>query len=245
MELERLEQNTSNEYVKRTRLLDYDDPSIQQLVQKRGWNNLSDQTKLIGMVYAFVRDEIAYGYEKSYSLTASQTLGAKRGNCMTKTTLLMALLRAVGIPCCFHATLVNKIILRGLAKGLAYKFIPEQLPHGWVEIFHKGNWLELEGHIIDKAYLQKLQAKFPDYMGSFYGFGIAVLNFKNPPNRWDEENTYVQDKAVEDDLGKFYSPDDFFRECPEAEQSIHRIRFNKYLIPAINSNINAIRGCQQ
>ena len=241
MELERLEQITSKDFVKQTRLLNYQEPSIQQLIQTRGWNCQTDESKLIGLVYAFVRDEIAYGYEKTYASTASQTLVAGRGNCITKTTLLMALLRAVGIPCRFHATLVNKIILRGLAKGWTYRFLPEQLPHGWVEIFHNGSWLEMEGHIIDKAYLKKLQAKFPDYMGSFYGFGIAVLNFKNPPNKWINENTYVQDKAVEDDLGKFDSPDDFFRECPEAEQGIRSIKFSRYLIPSINSNITAIR----
>ena len=242
VERERLEQPDSSEYIQETKLLNYRDASITHLLETRGWNSIQDESVLIGSIYAFVRDEIAYGYTKSFELSSSQILHKGYGNCITKTILLMGLFRAVGIPCRFHAFTVNKILFRGLVKGLRYNMISETIHHSWVEIFHEGSWIEIEGHIIDRPYLKNLQAKFPDYMGSFYGYGLAVLNFKNPPIQWNDEHTYVQNKVIEKDLGRYESPDAFFREFPEAESCSKGFRYRHFIRPSLNKNIIAIRS---
>ena len=43
-----------------TAILDFEQPSIQALIQGRGWRLLPEQDR-IGAVYTFVRDEIGFG----------------------------------------------------------------------------------------------------------------------------------------------------------------------------------------
>ena len=92
---------SSSNYLKQTRILDFNHPTIEQLVLNRRWDGLSDYHK-IGAAYHFVKDEIMFGYNQSDNLTASQVLKDGYGQCNTKATLFMALLRRLGIQCRFH-----------------------------------------------------------------------------------------------------------------------------------------------
>jgi len=228
-------------FLESSSLLDYTHPSITKLIESKGWYSIKEQTDLINEVYSFVRDEINYGHTKSYALCASQVLDLGYGNCLSKTILLMALLRAVWIPCRFHAMTVNRVIFRGLLRGICYKMVKKQQYHACVEILFNNKWLDLEGHIIDRAYLLKLQQSFPDYMGSFYGYGIAVLNFKNPENRWKESHTYIQNKAIEQDIGTFDTPDIFFSEFPDAETYTKTFWYKAVIRGRLNNSIMAMR----
>ena len=228
-------------YLEPSPLLDFIHPDIQELIMNKGWDTIKTKTDLIGEVYTFVRDEIAYGYTKSFSLPASQILAKGYGNCITKSTLLMALLRAVGVPCRFHATTISRVIFRGLLPSLSHKLVTKHPYHAWVEVQYNNKWLVMEGHIIDNSYLEKLQAKFPDYMGSFYGYGMAVLNFKNPDNRWNENSTYVQNQAIEEDLGIFDTPDGFFSKYPAADEYTNSFRYKAIIRRRLNKSILAVR----
>jgi len=229
-------------YLEPSHLLDYTHPDIEKLITSKGWNTLKAKTDLIGNVYSFVRDEIAYGYTSSFSIPASQILHKGYGNCITKSTLLMALLRAVGIPCRFHAMTISKVIFRGLLPGLSYKIASKPLYHAWVEVQYNKKWLAMAGHIVDRPYIAKLQTKFPDYMGSFYGYGIAVLNFRNPDNRWSETNTYVQNQATEEELGVFDTPDAFFSQYPAADDYTQTFRYKTIIRGRLNRSIMAVRN---
>ena len=81
-----------------TPLLDTQHPDIERLVAERGWRVLPMRER-IGAVYDFVRDEIAFGCNEADDLPASRVLADGHGQCNTKGTLLMALLRSVGVPC--------------------------------------------------------------------------------------------------------------------------------------------------
>lgn len=222
-------------------LLDYSHPTLQELIKSKGWENIRRKADLIGEVYNFVRDEIMYGYPESFSIPASEVLSAGYGNCITKSTLLMALLRAVGVPCRFHAMTIRKVIFRGLLTGFRFTMAHNHPHHAWIEVQYNNKWLSMGGHIVDKPYLSKLQAKFPDYMGSFYGYGIAVLNFKNPDNRWDENDTFVQNQATETDLGVFESPDAFFAKYPDSDIHTNSFRYRTIIRRRLNKSIQAVR----
>lgn len=229
-------------YLEPSHLLDYIHPTIEELITSKGWDTIKVKADLIGEVYTFVRDKIAYGYTKSFALPASKILKKGYGNCITKSTLLMALLRAVGIPCRFHAMTIRKVIFRGLLPKFSYKLVIDHPYHAWIEVQYNNKWLAMEGHIVDRPYIAKLQAKFPDYMGSFYGYGIAVLNFRNPDNRWNEDNTYVQNQAIEEDLGIFDTPDDFFTHCPESIAYTRSFRYRAVIRRRLNKSIMAVRA---
>ena len=236
-----MESLEDNQYLRPTPLLDYESPILQTLVQQKGWKNLSSKTAQIDAVYTFVRDGIPFGYSQAFAISGSEVLKLGLGNCLTKTILLMTLLRAVGVPCRMKASMVDKVLHRGLLGSLTYRISPDALYHGWVNILYNDKWIEIGGHIVDRPYLLKLQAKFPDYMGSFYGYGIAVLNFRNPPIHWEEGDTFIQSKARAGTLGTYDDPDSFFQAYPEAQQRTRSLRYQKILRPALNKSIVKLR----
>ncbi|MDG0872487.1 transglutaminase-like domain-containing protein [Paenibacillus thiaminolyticus] len=94
-------------YLQATDLVDYNHPSIRELVEERQWGQLSDYDK-IREIYEFVRNEIPFGYNRSDDIPASEVLRDGRGQCNTKSILLMALLRKAGIPCRIHGFYIDK-----------------------------------------------------------------------------------------------------------------------------------------
>ena len=128
---------TMEQYIKETQMLDYTHPSLVQLVNTRGWNQLGEYEK-IGAVYTFVQNEILFGYNESDDIPASQVLADGYGQCNTKGTLLMALLRAVGIPCRFHGFTIDKALQKGAISGIWFKLSPQNIIHSWVEVYYEG-----------------------------------------------------------------------------------------------------------
>ncbi len=82
-------------------MLDYSSKSIQLLIENRGWKFLKEEERTKA-VYNFVKDEILFGYNVDDNIRASRVLKDGYGQCNTKGTLFMALLRALGIPCRIH-----------------------------------------------------------------------------------------------------------------------------------------------
>lgn len=96
-----------NKYLKETKLLDYNNENIQNLIKSRNWKSLDDYQK-IEKIYNFVRDEIDFGYNVRDDIPASKILLEGFGQCNTKGILFMALLRAINIPCRIHGFTINK-----------------------------------------------------------------------------------------------------------------------------------------
>ena len=104
-------------------MLNYSNSRIQQLIKKRKWNALDDFQR-IKAIYNFVRDEILFGYNVDDNITASEVLADGYGQCNTKGTLFMALLRACRIPCRIHGFTIDKKLQKGAMTGLVYKKAP-------------------------------------------------------------------------------------------------------------------------
>lgn len=86
------------DYLKETKLLNYNRRAIQDLVQLQGWSCLPAFQR-IEQVYNYVKDVIRFGYNVDAAIPATQILRDGYGQCNTKTILVMALLRAVEVPC--------------------------------------------------------------------------------------------------------------------------------------------------
>lgn len=160
-------------YLQATTMLDYQQPAIQQLIEQQGWRQLP-AAEQINAVYLYVRDQIRFGYNRDDSLPASRVLADGYGQCNTKGTLLMALLRALGIPCRFHGFTIFNQLQKGAIPGYLFFLAPAKILHSWVEIYHQGRWLEIEGYIIDQPYLSRIQQRFADQCEAFSGYGIAT-----------------------------------------------------------------------
>lgn len=196
----------------------------------------------IGAVYDFVRNEIAFGYNARDDLPASQVLADGIGQCNTKGTLLMALLRGVGVPCRFHGFTIEKTLQKGAITGLAYRLAPRNIVHSWVEVWFGGNWIELEGFILDRAYLSALQSKFAAHKGAFCGYGVATPDLQCPRVEWRGASTYIQRDGINQDFGTFDTPDEFYRRHGVNLSGLKQWLFRNVVRHWMNRTVRGIRG---
>jgi len=230
-----------DKYLQETKMLDFSHDDIQRLIKNKGWANDDDFQKIL-KIYNFVRDEIAFGYNVDDTIPASEVLKDGYGQCNTKGTLFMALLRAVGIPCRIHGFTVDKKLQRGVIPGIIYKFTPQNIVHSWVEVQYKGIWYDSEGLILDSQYLKNLQETFSDCKAGFCGYGVATENFQNPQVNWNANDTYIQKGAINNDLGVFDSPDEFFEKYQQQLSPLKKWLYQNIARKFMNLNVARIRS---
>ena len=200
----------SQKYLAETPILDFQSGAIQALIAERGWASL-DTIARIGAAYDFVRNDILFGYNSDDALPATRVLADGYGQCNTKGTLLMALLRALDIPCRFHGFTIDKGLQRGVVPELIYPIAPRNIIHSWVEVLIDGKWINLEGFILDQGVLGALQEAFPDRT-SLCAYGAGTDCLQAPRVEWSGQSTYIQKTGINHDFGVFDSPDDFYKE---------------------------------
>lgn len=235
--------NCSNfsDYLKETKMLDYSSQPIQSLIENRGWKALKEE-KRAEAVYNFVKDEILFGYNVNDSVKASRVLKDGYGQCNTKGTLFMSLLRACDIPCRIHGFTIDKILQKGAMTGIVYKSAPDEIFHSYVEAFVCGTWYNLEGFILDKKYLSALQKTFkPNNDGSFIGYGVATKNFLNPPIEFNCCDTYIQKEGIVRDFGVYDDPDSLLREHGQSMNLPKKCVYRFIGRHLMNDNVNKIR----
>jgi transglutaminase-like putative cysteine protease len=241
-ELERtgIMSDAPNALLEATALLDFHHPDIQALVARRAWSELKPYDR-IGSVYDFVRNEIAFGYNESDELPASRVLADGIGQCNTKGVLLMALLRAVGIPCRFHGFTIDKPLQKGAITGIAYWLAPQRIIHSWVEVQLDGRWITLEGFILDAPYLNSLQKRFPDAR-RFCGYGAATPDLSAPQVEWEGGDTFIQKEGIADDFGRFDSPDAFYKKHGSNLSGFKRWLYEHIVRHWMNQNVARVRA---
>ena len=180
---------SASDLLRSTPLLDYDHSPIRALIAGRCWRDRPPFER-IGAAYTFVRDEIAFGYNRDDAIPASAVLADGYGQCNTKATLLMALLRALGVPCRLHGFTIHKALQRGVVPEVAYRIAPEEILHSWVEVEWNGRWVNLEGFILDAAFLGALQAKFAG-RSSLCAYGAGTDCLQAPDVAWSGGDTYT------------------------------------------------------
>ncbi len=230
-----------NQLLKETKLLDYSYTNIVELIDKKKWKEL-DEVERVKAIYNFVRDEIKFGYNEADNVSASKVLLDGYGQCNTKSTLFMALLRAVGIQCRIHGFYINKKLQKGAITGVAYRYSPERILHSWVEVKLDDKWYNTEGIILDKEYLSALQKKFYKGNNTFCGYGVYTDRFSNPNIDWNLNDTYIQAKGIVDDLGMFNTPDEFYSEYKQVIGPIKEWLYKNIVRKRMNKNIEKLRN---
>ncbi|WP_313618053.1 transglutaminase family protein [Agrobacterium sp.] len=236
-------EDEARKYLAETALLNFGSGSIQWLVKTRGWSDLSLYAR-IGAAYDFVRNEINFGYNSADDIPASEVLADGYGQCNTKATLLMALLRALNIPCRLHGFTIHKGLQRGIVPELVYGIAPENILHSWVEVYHQGNWVELEGFILDAAFLKTLQGKFAGQGSPLCGYGAETDCLEAPDVEWNGRSTYIQKTGINADLGLFDSPDAFYRQHRQAITGLKGLLYRSVIRHWMNARVAKIRGGQ-
>ncbi len=103
----------------------------------------SDEEK-IKRIYYFVRDEIKFGWVYPQEIPAEDVLNNRKGVCMQKANLLVAMAREAGLKARFHFMYVRKTALLDFLPEFAYKRWVDPFPHTFPEIFLNGKWVSME-----------------------------------------------------------------------------------------------------
>jgi transglutaminase-like putative cysteine protease len=132
------------DYLTSTYYFDYESDEIQQLIAEFKTDSLSEKEKTIRL-YLKVRDSWRYDpYNLSFSkenFKASSISKKTKGHCVDKSIVLIACLRALGIPARIHLAKVKNHI--GV-ESLTEKFGTNELTnHGMVNVYIEGKWLKL------------------------------------------------------------------------------------------------------
>jgi len=123
-----------NEYLQPTDLVDFNTQIVKQKALELTENSVLESEK-VKDIYHFVRDEIPYTFTHNLQ-KASDVLKEGVGQCNTKTTLTIALLRAINIPARYHCGSISKNLFENTIPKWAYPLTPESIPgHCWAEVF--------------------------------------------------------------------------------------------------------------
>lgn len=228
-------------YLKETVMLDFSNPDIQKLIERKRWKEQNEFDR-IKAIYNFVRDDVLFGYNADDNISASKVLKDGYGQCNTKGTLFMALLRACIIPCRVHGFTVDKKIQKGVMRGFVYKKVPQNILHSWVEVYLEDKWYELEAFIVDQKYLSKLQKKFENCNDSFCGYGVAVKDFQHPSIEFYGNNTYIQSEGITQDFGVYDSPDELLKNHYQEISEIKAFAYRHLGRHLMNCNVKRIRN---
>jgi len=131
------------DYLASTEYLDYQSPEIQAIVAECDTGNLSPLEKA-RVIYLKVRDGWRYNPylisvdRKNY--VASEIAKKSEGHCVDKAILLIACLRAVGIPARIRlAKVTNHIAIERLTERFGTNILT---PHGMVEVYLDHGWVK-------------------------------------------------------------------------------------------------------
>lgn len=238
---EAVKEHKINQYLQETEMLDFSNPSIQNLIEMKHWKE-QNEFDCIKSIYNFVKDDIPFGYNVDDNIPASKVVRDGYGQCNTKGTLFMALLRACEIPCRIHGFTIDKRLQKGAMRGLVYKNAPRNIFHSWVEVYFENTWYELEAFILDRKYLSNLQKKFASCSGSFCGYGVAVKDFRHPVIDFDRNNTYIQSEGITQDFGVYDSPDELLKNHHQEMSEIKAFTYRHLGRHLMNRNIKKIRN---
>lgn len=161
-----------------------DDEIIVETARKLAMNQ-QDKERVAKKFFEFVRDSIEYALDPVVG--ALKTLERKTGACVDKSSLLIALCRAMKIPARYVLMVAELLPKKDI--GI------EELPHCVVEIKIDDEW-----KIVDPTFDQGLKSIFP------------VSNFENP--KWWKDTSPISRKFPEitkseaDYLSESYTTDE-------------------------------------
>ena len=97
--------------------------------------------------------------------------------------------------------------------------------------------------MIKSIYKNYRKKKNSDCKGAFYGYGVAVKDFKNPIIDFDRNNTYIQSEGINQDFGVYDSPDDLLKEHHQEMSAIKAFLYKHFGRHLMNRNVKKIRNC--
>jgi hypothetical protein len=194
-------------YLQKSSYIDIDNSIVRQTAADLVKDCQSDREKALKL-FRFVRDEIKFGWTSSfYAMKASDVLRDKVGYCMTKSTLLIALLRCNMIPARQVFVDISSDILLG------YGIPGPYVDHCYTEVYLNSKWIKVDSYVIDSELYDKAKS-FIDDTHMPIGLGIHSHGTSDWDGDSDSLVQFVDDGLVPklsttawgeyEDIGEFY-----------------------------------------
>ncbi|MEM9177961.1 MAG: transglutaminase-like domain-containing protein, partial [Myxococcota bacterium] len=177
-------------HLEATTYVDAAHPRIVATAQRIVGGAANDRERAI-LLHDFVRDEIRFGFApRFWDQTASEVLESGVGFCNTKSTLFVALLRAVGIPARQSFVTIDARILDGVIDPrTAY------VDHSFAEVSIDGEWIKTDSYIVDRTLARVARAQLRE-QGRVIGLGVHVNGVSDWDGRSDAFSQFVDDGTL-------------------------------------------------
>ena len=222
-----------------TQLLDLDDPKL-RIQAIRITQLASSATQKAVLIHDFVKS-LPFGCVAAFDhVPAAAVLRAGRGDCHTKGTLFVALLRAAEVPARLRFVSLSSNFLAGIID------IPqESITHAVGEVYLSGQWVQTDTYVTDEQFEMRALRMLKD-QGLRVGLGIHV----NADRNWNGQKSSHAQYSDKDpsslplkDLGVAHDPKYFYSEQSNQERQLGWTTRLKWMLVAavVNHRVGKIR----
>ena len=222
-----------------TQLLDLDDPKLRIQAMRITQLASSAMQKAV-FIHDFVKS-LPFGCVSAFDhIPAATVLRAGRGDCHTKGTLFVALLRAAGVPARLRFVSLSSKFLAGIID------IPqESVTHAVGEVYLSGRWVQTDTYVTDEQFEMRALRKLGE-RGLRVGLGIHV----NADRHWSGQKASHAQYSDKDpsslpleDLGVAHDPKYFYSNQLNQERQLGWTTRLKWMLVAsvVNRRVEKIR----
>ena len=225
------------------KLADFDDSIVKEKAEQLTEKENSIEGKITKLFY-YVRDDIKFGFvKKGDFMKASETIRIQIGQCNNKTTLFLALCKALHIPARIHFSLIKKEIQKGIFPAWLFWLLPNQLSHSWLEVEVNGAWRKIDAYINDTIFYEHAKKILER---KHWNIGYSMYRPKNATDPADfdlSKERFEQMGATTDDHGVWNDPMDYYM---TSKYQNHPNMFTSLVyslfLPYINQRIEKVRS---
>jgi hypothetical protein len=173
-------------------------------------------------------------------VSAGAVLRAGRGDCHTKGTLFVAMLRSVGVPARLRFVTLSGAFLKGIIDAG-----PNTITHAVGEVYLEGHWVQTDTYVTDSL-LETRATQLLEEQGIRLGYGIHVKG----NHFWDgRQGAHAQysgsdpDSCPLFDWGVAHDPEHFYTNKANADLQQGWLTRVKWMLAAalINRRVEQIR----
>lgn len=223
-----------------TRLLDLDDPKLR--IQAMSLTQLSDtDTQKVIAIHNFIKS-LPFGCVAAFDhVPAAGVLRSGYGDCHTKGTLFVAMLRRVGLPARLRFVSLTSAFLFGIIETNKSTVI-----HAIGEVFLDGRWIQTDTYVTD-TWLEEEAEKLLIQQGRKLGYGIHI----DGARQWDAFNDAYGQSAASDpdsmpikDWGVAHDPEHFYSSAEHPSMKLSWLTRAKWRVAAslVNRRTQQLRG---
>mgnify|MGYP006147382039 FL=1 len=168
-------------------------------------------------------------------------LQLKRGDCHTKSTLLVALLRSLDIPARLRFVSLHADFLQGIID-----LGDQPVEHCCVEVLLDGRWRAIDSHVMDLSLAEASRQRLLDESRSV-GYGMHVRGSVDWDGDSDSFTPFVTDDPQHmplKDWGVFDDPYQFYSSEPAVRGKLNWASRMKWMLGArmVNQRVNELRS---